>query len=247
MTDEQKYLFDLQGYLRLRGAVPPEVIAGANRALDRYETMDPADFPPPLCLGAPDRENHRYLSNILEGAPELRPLIDLPAVIDVVRTVSGSSFRLNHTYSMVTGKGYYTGLHMHGTPIIDICQYRAENGQIVSTLTKAVIPLLDCAADDGCFAVIPGSHKSAFPKPWSSQPWDNPPLLPVEAEAGDVIVFTEALTHGSRVNTSGRPRRTLYFCYSVGWMRDWGGQGLRFSERVFDGLTDAQKEILRLK
>lgn len=247
MTDTQKYLFDLQGYLVLEGAVPPDVIAAANRALDRYEATPPEGFPTPLCLGAPDRDNQRYISNILEGAPELRPLIDLPAVIDVVQAISGASFRLNHTYCMYSGLGYATHLHMHGTPIIDICQYRAENGQIVSTLTKAVIPLIDCGAEDGCFAVIPGSHKSAFPKPWGNHPDENPPLVPVPTRAGDVIVFTEALTHGSLVNRSGRPRRTLYFCYSVGWMRDWGGQGLHFSERVGEGLTDAQREIVRLK
>lgn len=247
MTDAQKYCFDLQGYLVLEGVVSPELVAAANRAMDRYETMDPADFPPPLCLGGPDRPNHRYVSNILEGAPEMRPLIDLPAVIDVVRSVSGATFRLNHTYAMFSGRDYFTGLHMHGTPIIDICQYRAENGQIVSTLTKAVIPLVDCAAEDGCFAVIPGSHKSAFPKPWGNDPAENPLLIPVEARAGDVIVFTEALTHGSLVNRSGKARRTLYFCYSVGWMRDWGGQGLHFSPNAGDGLSAEQREILRLK
>ena len=247
MTDEQKYLFDLNGYLVLSQVVPPDIVSACNQVLDRFETMAEADFPPPLKLGDAQTDENLYISNILEGDPAFRPLIDLPEVIDAVETVSGSTFRLNHTYTIYRWGGGYTGMHMHGTPIIDKCQYRCENGQIVSTLTKAVFPLLDCGEDDGCFAVIPGAHKSNFPKPWGRHPDENPALVPVSAKAGDCILFTEALTHGSVVNTSMRPRRTLYFCYSIGWMRDWGGQHLHFSDRIDEGLTAAQREIISLK
>jgi len=71
--------------------------------------------------------------------------------------------------------------------------------------------------------------------------------VPVDAEPGDCIVFTEALAHGSLVNQSGRPRRTLYFCYSVGYMPDWGNLGLSFSDGFLDKLSPAQAEIVRLK
>ena len=42
MDAEQKYLFDLQGYLVLKEVVPPAFVEACNRALDRYETMDPS-------------------------------------------------------------------------------------------------------------------------------------------------------------------------------------------------------------
>ena len=118
---------------------------------------------------------------------------------------------------------------------------------MVSTLTKAVFPMLDCDVEDGCFAVIPGAHKSNFPKPWGQHPDENPVLTPVPVRAGDAIIFTEALTHGSTVNTSDKPRRTLYFCYSIGYMPDWGGQGLHFSERIGQMLSEEQMETVRLK
>ena len=107
--------------------------------------------------------------------------------------------------------------------------------------------MLDCDVEDGCFAVIPGAHKSNFPRPWGNHPNENPTLIPIPAQAGDAIIFTEALTHGSVVNVSGRPRRTVYYCYSTGYMPDWGGQGLRFSDHVMENLTEAQREIIRLK
>ena len=247
MNDEQKYIFDTRGYIVLKKVVPPDVLAACHRALDRYEHLPEDQLPAPLKLGSPDAPNKRFLSNVLDASPEMVPLIDLPAVVDVIQTVSGSNWRLNHTYAMYNGKGYHTTLHMGGTPLYERCQYAFNNGQIYSSLTKAVIPLGDCRKQDGAFGVIAGSHKANYRRPWGEDHRDNPLFEPVECEAGDVIVFTEALTHGSYVNETGRPRRTLYFCYSVGWMPDWGSQGLRFSEAFLAGLPPEQQRVLALK
>ena len=84
-------------------------------------------------------------------------------------------------------------MHMHATPIISKCQYHCRNGQMVSTLTKAVFPMIDCHVEDGSFAAIPGAHKSNFPRPWGEHPDENPVLTPIPANAGDAIIFTEAL------------------------------------------------------
>ena len=247
MTEEQKYLFDLQGYIVLKDVIPQSVIEACNKALNRFENMPPEEFPAPLCLGTPKTEKELYISNILESDPDFIPLIDIPEVLDVILGVTGGPYRLNHTYTIFRWGGGYTGLHMHGTPIIPKCQYHCRNGQMVSTLTKAVFPMLDGDVEDGCFAVIPGAHKSNFPKPWGNHPDENPVLTPIPAKAGDAIIFTEALTHGSMVNISGRPRRTLYYCYSIGYMPDWGGQGLHFSDHIMDNLSEEQREIIRLK
>jgi len=75
---------------------------------------------------------------------------------------------------------------------------------MMSTLTKAVFPLFDCDAEEGCFAVVPGAHKSNFPRPWGNHPDENPSLVAVPARAGDAIIFTEALAHGSMVCVSGK-------------------------------------------
>jgi hypothetical protein len=247
MNNAEKYLFDLHGYLVLEGVVAPALVKACNTVLDRFEEIPESDYPPPVCLGEERSAENLYISNIIEADDIFLDLMDLPIVLDAVETITGGPYRLNHTYTIYRRGGGYTGLHMHGTPLIPKAQYHFDNDQMMSTLTKVVFPMIDCGADDGCFAVIPGAHKSNYPKPWGTHPEENPPLTAVPAKAGDAIIFTEALTHGSTVNVSQRARRTVYYCYSIGYMPDWGGQGLHYSEGFASRLNPERQELLRLK
>lgn len=246
MDPEQRYWFDVQGYLVLPNVLSQATVDALNRVLDRYEAMDPADYPPPLALGRERDESTLYLSNVLEADREFYALIDLPAVLPIVREVSLGLFRLNHTYALYHWGGAYTRPHMGGAPIHPKASYACRNGEIFSLLTKAVYPLRNHEVEDGCFAVIPGSHKANFPLPGDRAAVERQ-LVPIPAKPGDAIVFTEALTHGSCVNQSGRPRRTVYFCYSVGYMPDWTKYRLHFSDELYTRVSDAQREVLRLK
>ena len=247
MNDEQKYLFDLNGYIVIKNLLPDALVEQCNGILTRIEGLEPNDYPSSVTQSKERTENELYISNIVEANQVFHTLIDIPEVIDVVKEVSLGLFRLNHTYAIYRWGTGYTYMHMGGTPLHPKATYTCQNGQIFSLLTKAVFPMLNHQPDDGCFAVIPGSHKANFKRPWGDHPDENPPLTPVAAEPGDAVIFTEALAHGSMVNLSGRPRRTVFFCYSVGYMPDWGKLGLSFSEEFRDGLSEARREIVRLK
>ncbi len=247
MNEEQRYLFDTLGYVVLKQVLPPARVKAINAVMDRLEQMPPADYPDGVCLGKERTDNALYLSNIVEADPALYDLVDHPDVLAIIDETALGLYRLNHTYAIYHWGGGYTHMHMGGSPIHPKAPYMCQNGQIFSPLTKAVFPLLNHDREDGCFAAIPGSHKAHFPRPTGDHPDDNPALIPIDAQPGDCIVFTEALTHGSYVNTSGRPRRTIYYCYSVGYMPDWGKLGLSFSQPFLDKLTPAQREVIRLK
>ena len=76
MTEEQKYLFDLQGYIVLKNVVSSSVVEKCNKSLDHFEDIPPGDFPPPLCLGTPKTEKELYISNILEADTAFNFFID---------------------------------------------------------------------------------------------------------------------------------------------------------------------------
>ena len=88
MNQEQKYLFDLQGYIVLKNVTPKPVIDNCNEVLDRFENMPPEDFPPPLALGTNKTEQELYISNILESDLAFLPLIDIPEVLSVIQEVT---------------------------------------------------------------------------------------------------------------------------------------------------------------
>lgn len=247
MDDAQRYMFDLQGYVVLKNVIPAAQIQRLKEIMDELETRPADQLPEHVVQSKPRTEKELYISNIIEAAPEFHALIDVPEVVDVVKEVSLGLFRLNHTYGIYHWKESITPLHMAGTPIHPKASYMAKNGQMFSVLTKAVFPIANHTKEDGCFGVVPGSHKSEFPRPFPDDPLCHPALVPVEAEPGDAIVFTEATTHGSYKNVSGRCRQTLYYCYSVGYMPDWTKLGLSFSENLYKQVNDQQSEILRLK
>ena len=248
MNDKQKYLFDLQGYIVLKNVVPENIIQSVEKLTRNLLTETSSSLSDPVSIKDWDNDD-RSIHNIVEADTAFQYFIDIPEVIDIVQEISGDTYRLNHTYGKFwTGIGNYTTFHFHGTPLVPQASYRYHNGQIISTLTKAVFPLLDCNEDDGCFAVIPGSHKSNFERPFGDHhhPRMSPKIEPIPANAGDCIIFSEALSHGSVVNTSGRTRNTLYYCYSIGWMKDWG-RNLWFSENIFKSLSKERADIVKLK
>jgi ectoine hydroxylase-related dioxygenase (phytanoyl-CoA dioxygenase family) len=247
MDDTQRYMFDLQGYIVLKNVLPRARIDRLKDILDELETRPADALPRHVTQSKPRTDKELYYSNIIEAAPEFYDLIDIPEVIDVVKEVSLGLFRLNHTYAIYHWKDSITPLHMAGTPIHPKASYMARNGQIFSLLTKAVFPIANHGVEDGCFGIVPGSHKSEFPRPYSDDPMSHPALVPIPAEPGDAIIFTEATTHGSYRNVSGRCRQTLYYCYSVGYMPDWTKLGLSFSEDLYKQVSKSQSDILRLK
>ena len=247
MTPEQRYLMDLQGYVVIKNAISNERLTQINNAMNKLEASEPNGYPHNVLLGKDRTENELYISNILEADPCFHSLIDHPQVIPIINEMSLGLYRLNHTYAIYRWGEGYTYMHMGGEPIHPKASYICKNGKMFSLLTKAVFPIKNTKKEDGCFAVIPGSHKSNFERPYGDHPSENPALVPVEAEPGDAIVFTEALTHGSFPNTSGKERRTIYFCYSVGYMPDWTKFGLTFSSKIVESVNNEQREILSLK
>ena len=248
MDDKQRYLFDLNGYIILKNVLPLEQIKRLSEILDELERCSEAQLPQHVVQSKPRTDKELYLSNIVEAAREFHALIDIPQVLDVMQEVSLGLFRLNHSYAIYHWKDAVTPLHMAGTPIHPKASYTAKGGQIFSLLTKAVFPIANHTVEDGCFAIVPGSHKAEFARPFADDdPMNHPALVPVPAEPGDAIIFTEAATHGSYQNVSGRCRQTLYYCYSVGYMPDWTKLGLSFSQDLYSQVNESQSEILRLK
>ena len=248
MTPEQKYLFDLQGFIVLEDVVPRSVLEACNQSLDEFEEMDPGDYPPPLCLGTEKTEEELYISNILEASPVFSPLIDIPEVLDVVAEVTGGPWRLNHTYTIYRWGGGYTG-PAHAR--------HADHPQVPVSLPQRADGL---DPDQGG---LPPARLRRRGRLLRRGPWGPQEQLPAS------LGTSSRRDPGPRAGScQGRGRHRLHrgpdprldgqrlgavraapstTATASDTCRTGEARALHFSDRVVKGLTEAQREIIELK
>lgn len=203
VTDRDRYLFDARGYLVVRGVLDAEEVASYNALLDRLD---------PEAISDPDRRDNK-LRRLFDLDPKYAELMDHDAVLPYLSEFVGDGLRIDGAYSLVKLPGEGVPLHARPeSPRDGTGWYHVHRGKITSGLTGVEWALTDMPPGTGGFCVVPGSHKANFEVPLEE--------LADEAEdlavsAGDVIFFTEALTHGSRWHGPGS-RRVLIYKYSPG-------------------------------
>ena len=184
MNDHERYMFDLQGYLVVPGALSPEKIAQLNSVLDEHIA---AECPT-------DMSTHRF-EHLLDWSKDYRDLIDNPAITPYLAKLLGDQFRLDHVYLDVirSGKGPIgTNLHGGGAPYNPTFYYRYHDGMMYNGLSVVAYNLKDVGPMDGGFGCVPGSHKSniKFPEEWKAMDEPGPFVERVTGPAGTAIIFT---------------------------------------------------------
>ena len=207
LTDEQKFLFDLEGYIVLPGVLSPGECDALNELADRVWPRTGEDGP------------FRRAEDVTRwGAPFL-DLMDHPVVLPVLVALIGSRLRIDHDYCIFMEKGA-PSQPIHGGPrrIETDHWYYYSDGIMRNGLTVAIFALSDAEEGQGGFVCVPGSHKTNFMqhlppavREQTVQPHyvRNPPL-----KKGDVLIFTEALMHGTRAWSGDHERRVLLYKYS---------------------------------
>ena len=227
VTDLDRYLFDTRGYLVLRRVLDGEQVARYNVLLDRLD---------PERISDPDQRDEK-LHWLFDVDAQFAQLMDHEAILPYLSEFVGGGLRIDGAYSLVKLPGEGVPLHARPeSPRDGTGWYHVHRGRITSGLTGVEWALTDMPPGTGGFCVVPGSHKASFEPPFGE--------LAAYAEdvtvsAGDVIIFTEALTHGSRWRGPGS-RRVLIYKYcpgTVAWLSDvWDD-----SSRAL--LTDHQRQM----
>ena len=231
MTDDEKYLFDLNGYIVVEGVLDSDELAAANAAVAaRADTIGIRSREHSLSGGSPALEGTHgrgQLSGMLTWPePDCHPFrsaLANPRLVLYMHAILGKGFRVDHQMLLLTMDKGAEGHTFHGSsgPGFDPNQYYIfKNGRFHNGLTVVAVQLTDVNPGDGGLIVIPGSHKSNFPCPPEVRKYlayqEN--VRQVTCKAGDAIIFTEATTHGTLPWTSEQPRRTLLTRYTAGNM-----------------------------
>ena len=204
MSEEEKFIFDLNGYVIRESVLSSDEIIKIKKQIELIHS-EPDSLP--------------EASRAVPGGPA-QVLIDHPKVLDVLHEVIGPDIRLEGAFSMVRNQGERHGdLHGGGPQQIDpIFGYRCQNGRIHAGMVRVAFELTDIAEDDGATVFIPGSHKANFPMHQDHMSLEvgsrSPFLKSYSCPAGSALFFTENLCHAGPVWMRNTPRVAIFFAYA---------------------------------
>ncbi|MCU1389257.1 MAG: protein involved in biosynthesis of mitomycin antibiotics/polyketide fumonisin [Ilumatobacteraceae bacterium] len=232
LTAGERYEFDLRGYVVRHGALVPNEVRLLRLAVVELGHARAGD----------SIQSQRFTGH-LSRHEVFRDLIDHPAVLEPILEMCGPKARLDHTYG-ITMRPNTAGLGLHGggTPHDPAQYYRVENGRMYNGLVAVQWALVDHRPGDGGFGCIPGSHRASFALP--ADPEDHAALtVEVPMAAGDVVFFTEALTHCTIPWRGAGDRLTLLYKYAPGHLA-WGIDYQQHTD-LAPLMTDRQNRLLQ--
>ena len=251
LTDKEKWLFDLHGYLVLRQVVSPEEVEYMTARCDEWHGMDEDELPPPLCSYDDPREKPTAARAILH-AEYADPVFDrLILNLPIMRVVLAlTRDRPQHLLSALTVNlpdSDEITLHNGASgawrnPAND---YQAADGEVFATFINAAISLVDVPEGAG-FVCIPGSHKTYFERPEHIDIRSGPPtVVNVPVNAGDAVVFTEALCHGALPwPWRDPPRRTMFqrYCTSYASWTPGAAPMAEYETQLSEGVREMKRQ-----
>jgi hypothetical protein len=239
MTPEEKFKFDLEGYLVVKQVLDADEVDMLNRLTDQ---VFPGEY----------NEKGMWMTRwVSKWGPPTLALIDHPRVLPYLIGLMGMYFRIDHDYCILMRKGGKGG-GLHGGPRLQWGDgmpgdhwYECQNGVIRNGLTVFTYCLSPARAGDGGFACVPGSHKTNLlaDLPDDVRTFERSAhyVVQPEVEAGDMIIFTEALIHGTMPWTADHNRRGILFKYSPGHS---SYSNETYNPEDYPDVTDQQRRIM---
>ncbi len=255
MSEREKYLFDLQGFLVVKDFLSATEVSALNEAIDVNRDKRTAHHKSDL-EGTPlDGEFGpfwHYNGMLTWPEPWCEPFRDLlahPKVIPYLNTLLGRGWKLDHSVDVLTATAGCQGLGIHGDGTVTFNGsrfYAYHNGRMRCGLIVCEYYLTDVNLGDGGLCVIPGSHKSNYPCPRDIRMWEaNQEIVyNIPAKAGDLVIFNEATSHGVLPWKAEHERRLAFYRYTPKYLHYAGGiYETNLPDWVAE-LTEAQQAVL---
>lgn len=234
LTDEQKFLFDLRGFIVLEGILDRAECAELIRLADTVWPRQPHDGP------------MRRFNGVSSWGQTFVDLMDDDRLLPYLVELLGRRLRIDHDYCIFMRQQSENGV-LHGGPWRYETDhwYRYHDGAMRNGLTVATWNLTDAPVGSGGFVCVPGSHKSNFlqhmPRDVARQERHVDWVVQPPMAAGDVLIFTEALIHGTAAWQADHERRTLLYKYSPPhstWAKTY------YDAAAFPDATERQRRLM---
>ncbi len=256
-TDIDNYLFDLRGYLVLKNAVDAGHLAALNNTLDQYRDVEPQGWRGHVHRADNFHANGIELQNIVEAGEPFERLLDHPAWVSHMRTYVGEpgtfveGLYVDECFATIRATGGFLPMHSGGHEAIVRTQYRYTRGKFHCGQVNVLVALSDIGPGDGATMVIPGSHHSSLEHPafatggfYERGSMDSVEgALEMHLQAGDALLFVDALAHGSALRTNPGERRVAIYRYGGSWGAT--RRGYVYSDALLNRLTPERRALLQ--
>lgn len=215
LTFEQKASFEADGFLILRDLLSPTETADLQAWAQEVHDWPTDSLSPWMPYEEVNAAGQRVLcrtENYAASHSGLNALLRGEKLASVLRELTGGEdmvlFKEKINYKLAGSGGF--------APHIDAAAYNHVKKMNHLSILLSVDP---SNMANGALEVVPGSHREEIPlgedrclaKSWvEKQNW-----VPVELEAGQVLIFGSYLAHRSGKNASAQDRKALYATYNL--------------------------------
>lgn len=209
--DWMRTRFERDGYVVLRSYIDSESLADLRRAID--ESAKASQESNPL-----SRPGMQFLSNAYRSSQVVRRFSAGPAMTEILLSLGLTDAWLRWDQAVWKSAG---------GPRFPWHQDNGYSG-LDATHVQIWIALTPMTRATGCLEVAPGHHRRAARHHWvdGHAIMDTPTgVLSIEADAGDVVVFSSLLPHSTSPNPAGPARlaspTSPSTCRSRCWIGVW--------------------------
>lgn len=224
-----KLQFDTQGFVHLPGLLDPALTGRVRSAFDAVRARHAAQTAQSRARGA------RFvdLPAILDADPVFVDLVDLPALLPLLRATVGEDLALNETSARLffPGPTFTSPFHSDVTNVLGVNHAHTPN-----FLVKLHVFFEDLLPEQGCLAFIPGSQH--FPpqhvNPHRATLAKSSAVTRVVPRAGDAVLFNTHVLHMAEDNRTEQVRTSLIYTYGHFWMKPYASALPADRERFAD-------------
>lgn len=266
-TPMEEYLFDLRGYIVIKGALTPEQLKTCNSSFDEIKAFADGMEGDNAWLGncklSKKVGEGLVIAQMYEAGRVWEDLIDNPAWFEKLRHFIGTDdpqnfdrahgpMFIDENFGTIRATGGALRLHSGGDVGTIRTQYRHHAGKFHCGQINVLMALTDIGPGDGATMVVPGSHKSNIRHPQAvsykdeHKPADSADdiegAVECHLQAGDALMFVDAIAHGAATRTNAGDRRVAIYRYGPSW--GFFRHPLWPSEELLSRVTPDQRKII---
>jgi ectoine hydroxylase-related dioxygenase (phytanoyl-CoA dioxygenase family) len=213
LTDTQAKQFDEDGYVLVTGVIDDTTVAEVTSALDVEEqrVTDWLSTQPGKSFSIATADEITFTTHVVTRVPAARAFATHPVFKALCMDLIGPTSRLywdQAVYKKPEREREFPWHQDNGYTFVEPQQY-----------LTCWVPLTEATVDNGCPWVVPGLHRLGTLAHRTTrlgyQCLDDPSgAVPVEAEPGDVVVFSSLTPHRTGPNCTDRVRKAYILQYA---------------------------------